>query len=304
MRRVVAIQMNADSQMPRMSRMLHVRGRVGGNMRPSTELEMHFLSAGRCIFQTPHGSLLASAGDILFFASGDSYAMRADADARRSIFHCHFELGRTSVQLIEEGLSEWAHVTSLIDPSDTVISRSLYLPDHFRLIEHASIVDYCTRIMEEQHDRRPGHAIGAEAALLLLLRAVSDQVLRHLTAHRANLRLSRSQLHVKRSLQFINGRLSTQVSLFDLAEHLRINAAYLARVFRSHTGMTVGSYILGKKMAIAKASILNSRLTIKEIAASVGYSDALYFSRQFRKVEGMSPSEFMQWHSKDNFEGL
>ena len=116
---------------------------------------------------------------------------------------------------------------------------------------------------------------------------------------RNTLRLSRSQLHVERALEFINGNLLAQLSLVDVADHLELNADYLARVFRAHTGMAVGAYILTKKMATAKDRMLNSRLSIKEIAASLGYADALYFSRQFRKSEGMSPSDFMLWHSKD-----
>ena len=71
-----------------------------------------------------------------------------------------------------------------------------------------------------------------------------------------------------------------------------ISGAYFRKIFFSNFGTNPKDYISKKRLSHAKA-ILDSGnyYTISEVAASVGYSDPLYFSRAFRKKYGISPSE-------------
>lgn len=53
-------------------------------------------------------------------------------------------------------------------------------------------------------------------------------------------------------------------------------------------------YILSKRIQNAEALLRNPNYNISEIARIVGYDNALYFSRAFKKGKGMSPSEYRQ----------
>ncbi len=70
-----------------------------------------------------------------------------------------------------------------------------------------------------------------------------------------------------------------------------ISGTYFRKIFQANYGTSPQKYILSKRLSHAKAIIESSDFdTVSEIAASVGYSDPLYFSRAFKKKYGVSPS--------------
>ncbi len=70
-----------------------------------------------------------------------------------------------------------------------------------------------------------------------------------------------------------------------------ISGTYFRDIFQSHYGTSPQKYISSKRLSRAKAVIDSGDYgTISEIAASVGYTDPLYFSRAFKKKYGVSPS--------------
>ncbi|MUT68450.1 AraC family transcriptional regulator [Paenibacillus sp. NEAU-GSW1] len=103
----------------------------------------------------------------------------------------------------------------------------------------------------------------------------------------------------ERLLQQMIHYLSTQyahpVSIEQMSESLGYNRAYLSRFFKRQTGVTPVTFLL--KLRIDKArQMLRERdeLTIEQISASVGLQDALYFSKQFRRFYGLSPSAYRE----------
>ncbi|MNH45884.1 HTH-type transcriptional activator Btr [compost metagenome] len=66
----------------------------------------------------------------------------------------------------------------------------------------------------------------------------------------------------------------------------------MSRAFKEITGYTVIEFFNKLKMDKAKALLLEGDMKIKDVAQTLGYSDEFYFSRLFKKTEGLSPSEF------------
>jgi AraC-like DNA-binding protein len=80
-----------------------------------------------------------------------------------------------------------------------------------------------------------------------------------------------------------------------MAESLGYNRAYLSRLFKQHTKITPVTFLL--KLRIDKARLLlreRLELTVEQIASSVGFHDPLYFSKQFRRWYGVSPTEYRE----------
>lgn len=77
-----------------------------------------------------------------------------------------------------------------------------------------------------------------------------------------------------------------------LARSLSVERSYLYRLFMEQTGISPQEYITEVRMERACELLLTSELSVQAVACSVGYKDALYFSRLFRKRKGITPSNY------------
>lgn len=98
---------------------------------------------------------------------------------------------------------------------------------------------------------------------------------------------------VQQAIHYLSTQYAEPITIEMMAESLGYNRAYLSRLFKRHTKVTPVTFLL--KLRVDKArQLLRERLelTIEQIAASVGFYDPLYFSKQFRRLYGVSPSEY------------
>ncbi len=95
--------------------------------------------------------------------------------------------------------------------------------------------------------------------------------------------------------QYIQQNFSEQNFKIDaIVEHFNFNYHYLCKVFKQNTNTTIGDYILKMRMKKAKALILAQYTSVETIAMKVGYSNANYFSKRFKKYYGLSPQQYIQ----------
>lgn len=90
---------------------------------------------------------------------------------------------------------------------------------------------------------------------------------------------------------YIHEHYMDNLSIHELAQQHDVNENQLYYVFQKCAGMGAGQYLTTYRLNRAHEMLITGSSTVKEISASVGYSDALYFSRSFRKHFGMSPSD-------------
>lgn len=93
--------------------------------------------------------------------------------------------------------------------------------------------------------------------------------------------------------EFIENNYSDpNLSVEGVARNLYINPSYLRAVFKKEYGHSVLSYIIEKRMEKARELILTNRFKLTTVSQMVGFSDAAYFSKCFKKYYGLSPSAF------------
>ena len=78
----------------------------------------------------------------------------------------------------------------------------------------------------------------------------------------------------------------------EIADALNVSYSNLRRTFRVNTGMSMKDYQTEMRVQKAKDLLDNTDLSIKGIAAQLGYSSAFHFSNQFKKIVGRPPIEW------------
>ena len=84
------------------------------------------------------------------------------------------------------------------------------------------------------------------------------------------------------------------LSINRMAEDLHFTPAYLCQIFKNETGITINTYINTFRIGKAKDLLLTKDARLYEISYCVGYNDPNYFSRQFKRQVGMTPSEYRE----------
>ncbi len=95
---------------------------------------------------------------------------------------------------------------------------------------------------------------------------------------------------------YIKSHLNVNFSLADVADSVELSPYYASRIFREDQDMTIMEYAVQLRMNEACYLLANPNLRIDEIAARLGYADASYFARVFKKNVGMSPRKYRLSH--------
>ena len=87
---------------------------------------------------------------------------------------------------------------------------------------------------------------------------------------------------------------SESLSVKEISEQVYLTTSYLCTHFKNETGKTINQYITEYRLEIAKQMLHDPRYKITDISSRVGYPDGNYFGKLFKKMTGLSPSEYRE----------
>lgn len=93
--------------------------------------------------------------------------------------------------------------------------------------------------------------------------------------------------------EYVDEHICEKLSLTNTALHFNISANYLSQLFKQQFKTGFNEYITHAKIECAKKLMRNGDVKIYEIAEQLGFENAFYFSKVFKKVTGQSPKEFL-----------
>lgn len=105
----------------------------------------------------------------------------------------------------------------------------------------------------------------------------------------AHLRISVVQ---KVILQFIQNHYVEDISLQDAAEAMNYSDAYFCKLFKQCFDKSFTTYLSEYRVEKAKQLLVDVTINVKEISDKVGYRDSNYFTKVFKRVEGVTPSDY------------
>lgn len=106
---------------------------------------------------------------------------------------------------------------------------------------------------------------------------------------------SKSALMMK-TLDFIHNNYHENILVSDIANALYVSETYLSRICKTLTGKSVIQHLIDYRIAQAKTALAEEDVAIYSIAEQCGFRDVRHFSKTFKKMTGMSPTEYRRSH--------
>lgn len=97
---------------------------------------------------------------------------------------------------------------------------------------------------------------------------------------------------VVRAIEYMIRHLHKHISLEETADHLRISAAHLSRLFKRETGITFSDYVNKLKIEESTSLLLYTEYSDTEISNLLGFSSQSYFIKMFKKHTGTTPHKY------------
>ena len=99
-------------------------------------------------------------------------------------------------------------------------------------------------------------------------------------------------LIINKVISYMYTHIENHLTLEEIANDLNISTGYLSSCFKKNMGISVMNYYKKIKIERSKALLLNGNNSILEISTLLGFCDQCHFSKTFKSIVGMTPTEF------------
>lgn len=125
---------------------------------------------------------------------------------------------------------------------------------------------------------------------------INNDILRPMTLEMEKRTVEQFQQLSNQIKEIIDDRYEEDISLESISDELNYNPNYISSIFKKETGITFSDYLLEVRFDKAKDLLVNSDLTVKEIADRLKYSNSQNFIRSFKRRESTTPGRYRQEH--------
>ncbi len=109
-------------------------------------------------------------------------------------------------------------------------------------------------------------------------------------------RVCKKQSTISEIRHYLDENYSKKITLEDLSQRYYINKYYMTRIFKEQFGINIMDYLLNVRITEAKNLLRFTKLSAEEVGNQCGIGDIYYFSRVFKKIEGITIREYRkQW---------
>lgn len=219
-----------------------------------------------------------SRGQIIFHAPGEFHALSATGVAPDLVvvsFSCDSpDMEYFHSLITSAGEAERALLARIVEESSAAFSSPLDNP--------------ATKGLQ----RREQSPFGGEQLVCAALEELLIRLIRRRRQPVPPLPAPGEDESLKRVAAYMEQHLERSLTLEQICRDNLIGRSQLQKLFHTHTGGGVMEYFGNLKIQAARRMIREGRLNFTQIAARLGFQSVHYFSRRFRKVTGMSPSEY------------
>jgi len=233
------------------------------NEKGRADFYLMVLTEGELTVTVGNSESVATAGSVLLFPPNKRYHYRYAGGNKLCYYWVHF-----TGSYAEQFLSECGFAP---------------LPFCKTAERESSVTAKFRRLFELYEQQTPLQNHLLSCALEQLLLSIALSIEKHPKA-----------VHLEKSLRYIHSSYHTDVRIPELAKMENLSHSRYITLFREQTGLSPTAYLIGLRMRIACELLQTTDLTVAQIAITVGYSDAHFFSKLFKKYVGTSPKQYRQ----------
>ena len=170
--------------------------------------------------------------------------------------------------------------------------QTLRQPLSQEITDYIPLEELFEKLLDTWNDKGPSYEFVAATLLRQLLIWVSQNNIKQSKNHAISLKIDRI-------IEYLRQNINRKVTLEELSGIAGLSTFYLSRAFKDATGYPIIMYFNKMKIEKAKELLIEGNKKVKEVAYELGYTNEFYFSRMFKRVEGLSPKEY---YSKNVYE--
>lgn len=246
-------------------------------------LELIHIEEGEAAYQIGGRTVIARQGDMLFINSGELHAASlTNADVPATI--CTIVFNPSMLGLKEPRVSD------IVSPYTSGLSL---IANEFHQAEtiFPQLLDMFNQLADEFNAKRPGFELAVRAYCQLLFTWLSREytVTKRSDNEIEILRVKNDRF--KELFTYLEQRYMERISVEQAAAIVHMSVYHFCRIFKQLTGQTFIQFMNLHRMNKAEQLLLQTSMSITEIAAEVGCSSINSFSKLFRQLKGNSPRD-------------
>ncbi|MBQ5334158.1 MAG: AraC family transcriptional regulator [Oscillospiraceae bacterium] len=228
---------------------------------------LHYVVSGKGVYSTPQGNFELSAGDIFLIRPFTEIEYYPDPD--------------------DPWEYRWVNFTGA--DAEIILSRTDFTPD-------SPVMSGCGEDilpLMEAITENPGQELYNSLELTgTLYRLLAALVKRSGNTSPLSKRSEERHKCLRAALDYIAANYPLPISVDDIAAAAAVSRSTLFRLFRTELNTAPSDYLIDFRIEQAKKLLSETDISVTAAARSAGYENNLYFSRAFRKVTGMTPTEY------------
>lgn len=144
-------------------------------------------------------------------------------------------------------------------------------------------------ILREMHDREPEYQTVCQAYMEIIMVQLMRNASVSVTQVHSRFPTNRQCASVR---HYIDQHYKENLTLDQLSEKVSINKYYMSHAFKREYGISPINYLISCRIREGKRLLVETDLSLSQIANVLGFSSSSYFSQSFRNAEGLSPTEY------------
>lgn len=250
-----------------------------------SEIEIIYIEEGQLEINIDMTTVIAKKSDCLFINSEQLHLINS-VDNKTSLHHAIV----FSPQILSSSYFDYCEINYIIPILNNIISFPMLLPRDCQVSKR--ILNEITDMINVYKTANTGWQLSIKSSLYKIISLlISEDMLintKNITSIKKDYRVDL----IKKIINYIHKNYNSKIYIETLALEANMNVQYFCRFFKSIVGKTPIDYINSYRIEKSVELLQTKKLSISNIALSVGIDNFSYFVKQFKKYKNCTPSQY------------